>query len=206
MPTEETALPFAIGASPFLVKGGVYRGLLTWFDANIPGKTAAVRERLSPALQEFIDQPFLAASQFCYLALFPVCAAAGQELNWPTSRVLRAVAFHVATQDINTVYRFFLKLASPDMLVSPLPRVWKQYFNYGHMEYHPRGPHRFEVQGHGFPTIYAQLFTEVVAGWLEAGFRMTGARESQILTLPIQADGSDRGVPTSTVRVEATWK
>jgi hypothetical protein len=199
------SLPFRVGESPFLVKGTVFRGVLEHFDEAVAGGSKAAIERLPPHLVKFFDQPFLAASQFCYLPLFPLCAAVGQILVVPPARVLRGAADYVAMRDINSVYRVFLKLASPDMLVSRLPDVWNRYFNFGRMEYRLLGPRRFEVRAYGFPTVYAQLFGSVIIGWLDAGFRLTGAKSSRIFSLPLEADGELHGVPTSCVRIEASW-
>jgi hypothetical protein len=197
---------FPPGASPFRAKGNVYLGMLESTNARCPGGVSAVLERVeSPELHEFYAQPFVAALWYDLLPLLPFSVQAARLAGRPHLQYVRDGARFQANRDVNGVYRFFLKLATPKMLVERLPRVFSQYFDFGKIEGFKLDGNRAEIHGRMIPEPLGAWMFACVEGFVPQLMTIHGAKDVSARLDPLQPDGELHGVPTIHTRLVLTW-
>ncbi len=197
--------PFAAGLGPFRIKGTAFRGIVEWADASIPGGMAAACSPLDADTRRFLEQPFLAASYYDYLPVFSMYIVAADLTKRPLVDVVRSVARHVAVRDVNGIYRFLVKLASPEFLIGRFSNAWKQYFNFGACTATVSGANTCDVRVTGFPTIAADPFTGVLEGWFAAAMEATRVKAHSFRRYPLEPAGVRYGIPLSDIELRFRW-
>src|SRR6516225_6947328 len=111
----ELALP--LGTGPFHVKGVVYLGTQKYFTNDVPNGMARLAETIDdPLVRDFIAQRFLAASWYDVLPVAPLIRAEAEVCGQTVAQYMRKRAAFQAREDIGGVYRWLLKLASPELV------------------------------------------------------------------------------------------
>src|SRR5262249_31806815 len=120
--------------SEFRAKGVMYRGVVAYLDAHVPGGVAAAVASMHDDHQAFFGQTFLASSWYDIAPLVPFVDAASRAVGTGFLDLMRAVSVAQAERDMGGIYRVLLALASPDMVVERLPRTAGQYFDFVKVE------------------------------------------------------------------------
>ena len=132
-PPSSRRSPFPIGDSPFHVKGVLYLGTLSFFEQNATGGTQALLDEIDdPDLLRFIKQRFLPSSWYDVLAAPQLIDAEARAMRLGVKPYLLHRTKWQAKRDLGGVYRFVLKLASPELVVKRLPRIALQMFDFSH--------------------------------------------------------------------------
>jgi hypothetical protein len=193
---EHENLPFAPGASPFHVKGIVYRGHVDYANRFITGGATAVAAAFrNPALTTFYGQQFLAASWYDALPLLPAWFQCAKLLNQPPIEFLRARTRHQAEQDIRGVYRWLVKIASAEAVAQRVPRVVGQYFDFGTTDASVVRPGVVRLQQTGLPVLMAPWFATVSETFVSVALEIAGAKQVTIRRKPLEPDGKAHGLP-----------
>ena len=131
MPLEE-ALPAAIDATSFRVKGHVYQKMKHHLELDLEGGTERLLERVElPEVREFFRQRFLGGSWYDALPMGPLSHAHARLSGSPLHPFSRSRGRIVAEHDVPGIYKALLRLFSPSTLISRLPRVATFYFSFG---------------------------------------------------------------------------
>lgn len=191
--------------SPFHAKGLVYQGARDFYAKRVPGGLDAVRRRLEPDLADFFGQSFLAGGWYDVLPIVPLSRTAAHLSGVTHPRLVRENAAWVAERDMNGVYRFALKLASPGAVVSRLPRLSMQYFDFGRAEGAATGDRRFETWRYGIPEALAQWMVWVTEGFTPVVLKAAGAGQVTVRVQEQERDGDVLGLHTVRMRFVMEW-
>jgi hypothetical protein len=196
-------LPFAPGASPFHLKGIVYRAHVEYANELIPGGEKAVNGAFkSPPLRAFREQRFMASSWYDAMPIVPLWHACARVLGQNPVEFLRARTRHQAHQDIHGVYRLILKVASAEAVAVRLPRVMLQYFNFGKTTSRVVRPGVIHFEHAGIPQAMVPWFGIVGETYVTVALEIAGAKAFSVRRRPILPGGEVQGVPLATLSVE----
>ena len=135
-------------------------------------------------------------------------------INQAASRVAHENAFDlvrenarwVANRDIHGVYRFLLKLASPELVARKLPRASLQYLGFGRAEGELVGSRHFRVLHSGIPRPLVSWFSACVEGFAPMALEIAGASKTQLSSRVVGADGELFGVPLVQILHDLSWE
>jgi hypothetical protein len=201
------ALPAAPGKSPFLAKGHIYRGMLGDFETTVPGGAArAVALIEDDAAREFFRQSFLPGGWYDILPALPLAVASSRGAGRTLSQMSREGARMAAERDVNGVYRFLLKVASPDRVIRAVLRASGQYFAFGSADCVKHEPGHAVIRKLGAPASLVPWFAPTLEGFIGAVMEFAGARDVRVLTRPPEPDGRLQGLETVTLTFEVRWR
>lgn len=203
----EERLPAPIGTTAFRVKGHIYLKMMENLEQTIEGGRDRLLERIEdPAVCEFARQRFLGGAWYDALPMGPLTHAHARIVGIALHPHCRERGRIVASQDVPGIYKALLRLFSPALLVSRLPRVATFYFNFGKATAE-QGTGRARTTLGGLPYSLAPMLAGVVEGFIAVALEQSGAKGVVVRTLDATYEGqSTSGVPTAAVRHESTWK
>ena len=199
-------LPFPPGESPFHVKGNAYRGHVEYTDKHVPGGMKAAIERIQDEkLRAFFAQPFLASSWYDIFPLVAIGFVCARLAGRSFPDFLRARARQQAELDVGGVYRFLLSLASPETVVTKLPAVVAQYFDFGTVEVRRLGPRLYTAISHGWPRPLAAWYAPIQETYALYALESNGAKNPRAKLYPFAPEATERGLEVGAFRVELSW-
>lgn len=199
-------LTYAPGDGPFHAKGTIYLGTQRFYAQAVPGGLDAVLARLSdPRLIDFLRQKFIASAWYDVGPLVPFGEAAARAAGTAHLELLRTQARAQAQSDIHGIYRLLLKLASPEMVMSRLPRAASQYFDFVRAEVRQLGPRRWESIGHGIPATWAATYMATTEAFVVRALELAGAKNVRHRWHAPETTGVAKGIPTVSIRRELGW-
>jgi hypothetical protein len=203
---SEDALTHEAGEGPLRAKGNIYVGTHRYYSKAVPGGVSAVLSRLSnQKLIAFLGRPFVASSWYDVGPLVPFGEAAAQVAGVPHLEFLRSQARAQAMTDIHGVYKLLLKLASPEMVMSRLPRVATQYFDFVTAEVRELAPRHWESTGRGIPHVAASTYMATTEAFLVRGLALSGAKNVKHRWFPAESAGTLQGIAVVSLRRELSW-
>jgi hypothetical protein len=199
-------LPFMPGASPFHLKGLVYRRHVEYARQFVPGGDAAVNAQFrDPALRAFFAQPFLASSWYDALPIVPVWYATARVMGLPAVEFLRTRTRDQAIHDIHGVYRLLLKITSAETVALRMPRVVAQYFDFGTTEATLVRPGVVRVEHRGMPAVLGTWFAIVGEAYIRVALEIAGAAAVQFRRAPTSVTGQAHGVELVSLSAEVQY-
>jgi hypothetical protein len=130
-------------------------------------------------------------------ALSVVC----KQLNMPLETVTAEIARLNAEHDLTSLYRFFLRLAQPQRLLSFTPRLWSTYVSFGGAVSITNEPGLFVGQGVDIP---AHLLDWAAGGWIgfiPTAIEVAGGRDVKPRIVERKPDGDH-----STLKLEVRYR
>jgi hypothetical protein len=198
--------PFPIGASPFCQKGHVYRTTLKHLDAYLDGRAEQTIRRIeAPGVRDFLAQPFVASAWYDIFPMISLIVETARTAGVPYFRAVSDLSRMLAEADLNGVYRAILRVVSPNILATRLPRIQAQYLNFGRVESTLVAPGHCQVVRAGHPLILVHWFVAVVHGFLPYVLEQAGAKAPRVRWEPPATDGVESGLQTVTLRFEIHW-
>ena len=197
---------FAFGESPFRVKGVLYLGTQTYFERNVRGGLQALLDVIEEAeLRDFIGQHFLPSSRYDVMPVPALIVHEALAVGKSLEDYLDERTTWQATQDIHGVYRFLLKLASPELVVKRMPQVLVQMFEFPTAEMEMQGERDALVTFHRIPVPLEQ--------WLRIGFSvygrtaltLAGAKNVALDFDRSSDEGTEAGLRMRTLRMNIRW-
>jgi hypothetical protein len=202
------AVAFAFGESPFRAKGITYTEALAYYDDMLRGR-GALREALARETQgragAFFDQPFVVGGWYDALPLIDLHHAAAGLLGRPYLEVIKDLARWQMPRHIHGFYRFFLKLASPELLLENLPRTAKQYYDFIEVSVVKLGPRNYETRARGIPEDFAPGYMAASEVSIMTALEIAGVRGAQHRWRMREPDGERAGVKLVSVGREIRW-
>jgi hypothetical protein len=196
---------FQFGNSPFRVKGVLYLGTQSFFDSNIQGGFAAfVADIQDGELSSFISQRFLASSWYDVMPAPGLITYEARALRMTVEQYLLHRTRWQAKKDLGGVYGWALKLASPNMVFSRLPKVFTSMFDFVRPIETTLGQGTGQTAFSGIPTPLVPWLTTSLGVYLDTALKLAGARkvDSSHTTAP---EGFRVGVEVVRVNITATW-
>lgn len=193
-------------AGVFRAKGLVYRGAQEFYEGYLPGGLEALRGELQPELASFfLDQSFLASSWHDLLPIEPISRAAAKVKGVPPRSLVRANAAWIAKRDMKGVHRFILRLTSPAQVVTRLPRVSMQYFDFGDTDGQLIGDKHFETTRVHIPEPLADWMLWCIEGFSPVVLEAAGARSVVVKEVERRPLGRSGSIPTVKMRIVLRW-
>lgn len=189
----------------FHTKGLVYLGAREYWDERLPGRLPSLLEAVDEEQRAVLEQPFLAASWYDVLPIDGLSRTAARLAGVTQAQLVRANAAMLAERDVHGVYRFLLKLASPELVAARLPRAALQYFDFGAAHGEMTGPRTFEAVRSGVPTELSTWMSACVEGFAPVALALAGARDIEVISGAPEADGHAHGHKTVTIPFAIRW-
>lgn len=113
--------------------------------------------------------------------------------------MFRPMGAQVAEDDLSTVYRIFMRVASPSFILKKASHIWRQYYDVGELVVTRDQPDlaQFEICDMPNPDI---AHCDSIAGWTQKCIEMTGASDVNVEHSTCRTRGDDQCI------FEATWK
>ena len=205
--SQAEKLPMAPGTSPFHMKGHAYRGVLEHLDSIVPGGAYAVRAELRDmSVRAFFEQSFLPSGWYDILPSQPLIVTSARLASVPFLQLARQVARAQALRDIHGIYRFVLKLSSPEMVISRLSRATAQYFDFGATELKALSQGHATLERTGVPASMVGFYCGLTEGFVMVALELTGAKEVRVRPSRPVRDGERGGVETMTIPFDVRWQ
>lgn len=197
---------FAFGESPFHVKGVLYKATRTYFEQNVEGGFERLVAAVEPApLREFIAQPFLASGRYDVMPVPALIEHEARVVGLSFEDYLLERTRWQAQQDIHGIYRLLLKLTSPERVMTRLPKVLVQMFDFPTVELRKIGER-------DRAATFGQV-PEVLVPWLEIGFSvyaktalsLAGADDVRVDFTGSSKRAIEAGVTLSQMKMRVRW-
>jgi hypothetical protein len=200
--------PFSPGKSPFRTKGSIYLGSQEFAAARIAGGWPSVVAQAAhdPALKAFAEQRFLAASWYDALPLVELARAGARAAGLSFPAFARQRTEWQAEHDVRGLYRFLLRLSSPDIIIDRVGRMALQRFDFGSAKIEPLSERRVRAIRGGVPLPFAAWQVAMTEPYTLHLMRMAGARDAFFRAQPFVVDGAAHGLPTVTITFAAGWR
>ncbi|MEJ7732565.1 MAG: hypothetical protein WKG00_25590 [Polyangiaceae bacterium] len=176
-----TRMKPSLPGRPFRVKGLVYLGTRGFYADTVPGGLDAVLTAAGdPALVKFMGQVFVPGGWYDQRPLLRLGQAAARLLGIPYTSLVRTLAAKAAHRDIHGVYRVLLKLASPELVASRLPRAAIQYFDWGSAQGRMVEPGLYQASIVGVPEEVLVWLGATLEGFVPVALGRAGARDVKV--------------------------
>lgn len=190
----------------FNFKGNGCEGLVDFIREQVPGGMAAVLAKLpDEASRAFLQQTFISSAWYDIMPLVPITAACASVKRQTHGAFLREFANFQATRDGNGIYRVLLKVITPEMLVSALPRTVRRYFDFVTSEAKKNGPRDTTLFISGIPATFAEIYTLVTEVFVTRALTAAGAKSPRVSTSAPMPAGSAHGVPIVRFERHIVW-
>ncbi len=198
------ALP--LGSGPFHVKGVLYLGTQKYFKTEVPdglGRLAATLD--DPAVREFIQGKFLASSWYDVLPVAPLIRAEAEVCHQTVPSYLRKRAAFQAREDISGVYRWLLKLASPELVALKIPRLLTQIFDFGDSYTERLEDHVVHMELRDFPAVLGEWYSTAFEVYAETALGLAGAKNISLVLKTTSTGKHASGVELVSLKGDAHW-
>lgn len=200
-------VPFAPGASPFRCKGILYLDAIEFFELHIRGGREALLGRMKdPALRDYLSRSFVVGGWYDLFPLLAFVGSAALATGQPLLETSRALARWTVPRQFSGIYKFLLKMASPEMTVRNLPRLSGSYFDFVRVEIEEVGPKTFTSNGSGVPAVAAPMYMAVSEVAIVYALECAGAKKARHRWLPQIPEGRTHGMDVVRVRRQVTWE
>lgn len=197
---------FALGESPFRAKGMLYIGTQTFFTEHLRGGLEELASDIrEPELREFITQRFLPSGWYDVMPVPALIAYEARALRMSLEDYLRHRTRWQAQRDIHTVHRWVLRLASPAMVATRLPRLMSQMFDF--VDVQAERAAESEVLAHmaGVPLVLNEWYVNALGVYADATLRLAGARTVDASFAASQAAERRAGVELNRLSIRIQW-
>lgn len=201
--------PFSLGKSPFHIKGVAYKGTLKSISKDSGSGMNRVLERIGderPELSKFIDGPFLASSMYDVFGLplftFYVAEVLGRNFKAHVYRISRAQL----EADLSGVYRFLLKMVSPERVLKQIVLVTNQYFDFGEMELLESKKKSAIMVRRDFPLMLLPWYEDVATGYGEVALERAGAKDPKVLCRVEKRGAKVHSLEAGDLYLDVAWR
>ncbi len=121
--------------------------------------------------------------------LLKVLSDAAPLMGKDVETLTREIATRNARHDLTSVYRVFLRILRPTIVLGFVPRIWETYFRFGSIRVVVNGRGRFELVCHGIPERYLAWHRGGCLGFLRETILIAGGAEVSVTTEKPEPDG-----------------
>ena len=192
-------------ASVFCVKGTMWLGIRAYVEERVPGGLEQVNAELSPPLQAFFSQMFLATGWFDLFPMLGVTRAISIVRRQPHMEQARQLAVWHGEHDLKHIYKAILKQSTPLAVCKRFPIIFSQLYNFGRIELVREEEGAVAACAHGMPEQLAAWWMQATEGYLQPILQASGGRNVKLTWQPTQPDGERAGVPLVRVPSVTSW-
>ena len=206
-PVVPAGASFAFGESPFRAKGVLYQGTQSYFESRVPGGMEKLVETIEePELREFISQRFLSSVLYDVLPAPALIAREARAAEATVDDYLRARTEWQAHRDIHGVYRVLLRLVSPERVITRLPQLLIQLFDFPEAELDTTGERARRVTFRHIPKPLVSWLRVAFEVYTRTAMTAAGAKDLDIAFEPPTPEESRAGVPMREMLMTVSWR
>lgn len=135
--------------------------------------------------------------------LLEVISEAALKLDMTIEDVTTQIALRNAQNDLTTIYRVFLRLLRPTVVLGFMPRMWETYFRFGTVKVLQNEPGSFTLITHGIPQRFLGWLRGGWKGFLPETIRVAGGNS---VAIEVGTPERDQAPDTFAVIVKATYR
>lgn len=204
-PLVPTGAEFSFGQSPFHAKGVLYLGTQSFFSEHVRGGVDALAQEIEDeALRAFITQKFLPSSLYEVMHVPALIAYEARALRMGLDDYLLHRTRHQAKKDLGGVYGWLLRLASPQLVASRLPRIMLQMFDFAHAEVVSDSSDETIARFTGIPAPLAPWLSVCLAVYAETAIKLAGGSPT-IEEASVRSTGARAGLALVDLEVPIRW-
>lgn len=201
------AVPFPPGDSPYRCKGVMYNDLFVYLDEQIQGGRVAVLDRLKNSrLRPFLLQPFVSVGWYDVFPLVSLQRTAAGMSETTHLEFVKRFSRWTFPRQVYGIYKFLLKLTTPDMMVRSLPRAVNQFFDFIKVDIHQLGPKSYKSSGANIPEVLAHSYMASSEPGVIMLLEIAGAKNVRHRWLPPADDGEANGIKLVRLTREISWE
>lgn len=201
------AVPFPPGDSPYHCKGVMYNDLFVYLDEQIPGGRKAVFDRLMHSrLRPFILQPFVNVGWYDVFPLVSLQRVAAGMTETTNIEFVKRFSRWTFPRQVYGIYKFLLKLTTPDMMVRSLSRAVNQFFDFIKVDVQQVGPKSYRSSGSNIPEVLAPSYMASSEPGVVMLLEIAGAKGVRHRWLAPADNGEANGIKLVTVTREISWE
>lgn len=204
-PAVPLGAEFELGKSPFRTKGVLYLGTQSFFAEHVRGGMDALASEIDdPALRAFITQKFLPSSLYDVTPVPALIAYEARALRMTLDDYLLHRTRHQAKKDLGGVYAWLLRLASPHLIATRLPKIMTQMFDFATAEIVSDEPSEAIARLGNIPAHLAPWLEVGVTVYAETALKLAGAT-ANVGDPQIRPSGTRAGLPLVDLVVTIGW-
>jgi hypothetical protein len=170
--------------SPYRVRGSLYLGTRSYFEANVPGGYAALLAALRPPLRAFMEQSFRAREFYEVMVAPELIDVEARVCGLSILRYLDRRTHWQAQRDLSGLATLVLRLSPPSFFVSRMAAVMTDTFNFGSPAVRMVGNHHLRVQIQGVPQRLCAWLEHSVCVYGQAAVLASGRKGVEVRALP----------------------
>ena len=189
----------------FRIKGVAYRTAIPLYERLVPGGFYALVNALEPPLADFITQRFLASAWYDVFPFPRVDEAAASLSRLPFEDFVRRTARIQAEEELNGIYRAFIRMMSAHTVGTILPRLSAQFYDFGKIETRADLASGVTVIRRGVPRELATWLNLVGDEYLTVALALCGVADVASELVRIEPDGRLDGIELVQLEIKITW-
>lgn len=205
-PVVPAGASFALGESPFRTKGQLYLGTQTFFDEHLQGGVQEFYDDIAdPELKAFISQRFLPSGFYDIMPVPALIAYEARALRMDLPTYLRHRTRWQVQRDVTGVHKWLLKLASPKMVATRLPKVMTQMFDFASPEVVVATDGEVVVHLEPLPVVLNDWLLNAVGVYAENVLKLAGATFVDVTIDDLTPLDQQAGVPLNRMTLGMRW-
>jgi hypothetical protein len=197
------------GASPFRMRGVVYRDTLSMADRLLERRGLRVadvlRQHGDAAFEKFMSQRFSPTDWYDIYPSIHLAPVLAKARGVTLSQHMRDAALAHAEWAFGGFSAVILKLVSNETVATWIPRISAWYHDFGGVEAKAAGERHVRGARTGMPGFAVQGWSIVSMQFVEHMLTRAGARDVRAHALDAEPDGSRHGCVTYRVAFELRW-
>jgi hypothetical protein len=192
----------ALADSPYRVRGSLYLGTRSYFEANVAGGFGALLGALRPALREFMSQSFRTRAFYEVMDCPELIDVEARVSGLSVPRYLDRRTQWQASRDLSGARALLLRLAPPSFFVARMAAVMTDTFNFGRPVVSKVEQRCLRVEIAGVPQRLCAWLEHSVGVYGQACVEASGRQHVEVRSLPpvrVTTDG------TVTLYVDMRW-
>ena len=170
--------------SPYRVRGSLYLGTRSYFEANVPGGYAALLAALRPPLRAFMEQSFRPRDFYEVMVAPELIDVEARVCGLSMLRYLDRRTHWQAQRDLSGLATLVLRLSPPSFFVSRMAAVMADTFNFGAPQVHVVGDRHLRVEVRGVPQRLCAWLEHSLCVYGQAAVLASGRKGVEVRALP----------------------
>jgi hypothetical protein len=185
----------------------LYRGTQSFFRETVPGGMEALVATMGPGpLADFISQSFMASSWYNVMPVPQLIEAEARTCKQPLDEYLLHRTRWQSQQDLNGVYRFLLKLISPEHVVERLPTLLTRMFDFPTLAVEKPAERERLAHFGNIPVVLDAWLRQAFSVYIDAILKHAGAQAVDVGFTSGRDPATVSGIPVETLTCRIVWR
>lgn len=173
-----------IDTSPYRVRGQVYLGTRSFFEAQVKGGFASLLSSLRPPLRTFMSQDFRPREFYEVMVVPELIDMEAKVAGLSIARYLDQRTRFQALRDLSGPVAMLLRLMPMGLVISRVTASMTNTFNFGESEVTKVAPRHYQVQIRDVPQRLCAWLEHSVGVYGQTSLAVSGAKGVEVRSLP----------------------